>query len=138
VTSEQAAGALLLEAAPADVHVDRKMRKETCAMSKKQFNAAEGSHPDPKIIGDGAQLLARYGAHLDDMDISDIQKQEFLKALFLIMQGFVDLGFNIGRGEKFASDAALGMDDVLKYLIPEDTAHETVAPPPTDKDTEAR
>ena len=53
--------------------------------------------------------------------MSEEQKQEFLMALFRIMQGFVDLGFAKDR-------TAVSLENVLKYLIPEDTAHETVAP----------
>ena len=83
----------------------------------------------PQTITYDRTLLSRYGEKLTDMDVTDAQKAEFLAALFQIMQGFVDLGFSIGAQEKFAPGAPLGMDDVLEYLIPKGTAHETVAPP---------
>jgi hypothetical protein len=44
----------------------------------------------------------------------------------------VDLGFNVGRGEKFTAHSDLGMDDVLNWLLLEDTAHETDAPSNND------
>lgn len=76
----------------------------------------------------GPALLARYGDYLGEIDATDLQKQEVLAALFRIMQAFVDLGFSVSAGDKFTSTCDIGMDDVLQYLIPEDTAHETFAP----------
>jgi len=77
---------------------------------------------------DGAALLARYGDELEGEDLSEKQKQEFLIALYQIMVAFVDLGFSIKAGEKFSERHDFGMDDVLRYLHLEETAHETVAP----------
>ena len=75
------------------------------------------------------RLLARYGDHLSDDGLSDAQKKEFLLALWQIMYAFAEFGFSIKAGEKFSAKSDIGMDDVLKYLIPEDTAPETVASP---------
>lgn len=74
-------------------------------------------------------LVARYGAHLEDEHLSEGDKEALLVTLWQIMQGFVDLGFSVKAGDKFYANADLGMNDVLEYLILEDTAHETVAPP---------
>ena len=73
------------------------------------------------------RLLARYGDHLKGDELSDVQKKEFLLALWQIMYAFAEFGFSIKAGEKFSAESDIGMDDVLKYLIPEDTAPETVA-----------
>lgn len=107
-------------------------------MTKERFTAATEAHSLVKLTADGPELLARYGVHLEDTNATDAQKQELLLALFRIMQGFVDLGFSIRAGEKSTPDSPLSMDDVLKYLIPLETAPETVAPPTPDKNnTEA-
>lgn len=74
------------------------------------------------------RLLAEYGDDLQDYDLSDAQKKEFLMALWHIMRGFAELGYSVKSGDKFMPDADLGMDDVLEYLIPSDTAPETSAP----------
>lgn len=52
------------------------------------------------------------------------------------MSAFADHGFSLKAGEKFTAASDYGMDDVLQYLILEDTAHETVAPPITPKGEE--
>jgi hypothetical protein len=77
---------------------------------------------------EGERLLARYGDQLEDDNMTDAQKQEFLLALWQILRAFVDLGFSVRGGDKLTPESDLGLDDVLEYLIPEDTAHETVAP----------
>lgn len=96
-------------------------------MSKDDTTTATGAPPAASMPA-GQSLLDRYGGELTEMDASDAQKAAFLAALFQIMQAFVDLGFSIKPGEKFAATCDIGMDDVLEYLIPVDTAHETVAP----------
>lgn len=107
-------------------------------MTKERFTAAVDAQRLEKPSADGPELLARYGVHLDETDATNAQKQELLLALFRIMQGFVDLGFSVRPGEKFTPDSPLSMDDVLEYLIPLETAPETVAPPTPDKNnTEA-
>lgn len=75
-----------------------------------------------------AELLAAYGAHLEDECMTEEQAGAFLVSLWQIMQAFVDLGFSVRSGDKFTPESDIGMDDVLKYLIPIETAPETVAP----------
>lgn len=94
--------------------------------------------PPSVLPADGPSLLARYGDLLEGEAMSEAAKQEFLLALWRIMQAFVDLGFSMKPGDKFGPESGVGMDDVLQYLIPEDTAHETVAPPSTDSESEAQ
>lgn len=75
-----------------------------------------------------ADLLAAYGAHLEDECMTEEQAGAFLVSLWQIMQAFVDLGFSVRSGDKFTPESDIGMDDVLGYLIPIETAPETVAP----------
>lgn len=84
------------------------------------------------------RLLAEYGDDLQDYDLTDAQKKEFLMALWQIMRGFAELGYSVKSGDKFHAQADLGMDDVLNYLIPIDTAPETSAPPKTKNKKESR
>lgn len=94
--------------------------------------------PPSVLVADGPALLARYGDQLDDAAMTEAAKQAVLLALWQIMVAFVDLGFSVHAGDKFTPESDIGLDDVLQYLIPEDTAHETVAPPPTDNDAEGQ
>ena len=95
--------------------------------------------PPSSLPADGPALLARYGDQLDGEGMSDAEKEAFLLALVQIMQAFVDLGFSMKPGEKIGPEGDIGADDVLKYLIPEDTAHETVALPKiTNNETDAQ
>ena len=101
-------------------------------MSKDETTTATGA-PPAAAMPEGQSLLDRYGGELTEMGASDAQKAEFLAALYRIMQGFVDLGFSIKAGDKLTPLSDIGMDDVLRYLIPVDTAHETVASPNNKK-----
>lgn len=85
-------------------------------------------------ISETERLFERYGADLAGDALDDEAKKELLVALWRIMQGMVDLGFNVGRGEKFVSGSDLGMDDVLNYIIVEDTEHETDASPNNNRE----
>ncbi|MEM7667963.1 MAG: hypothetical protein AAF317_02285 [Pseudomonadota bacterium] len=80
------------------------------------------------------ELVHRYGHLLSGEELTDAQSAAVLEALFHIMTGFVDLGFSIKAGDKFTSKCALGMDDVLDYLIPQRPAPETPASPETKQD----
>lgn len=108
-------------------------------MSKTDKTGTNARDLPPSVLAaDGAALLARYGDQLDDAAMTEAAKQAVLLALWQIMVAFVDLGFSVKAGDKFAPESDIGLDDVLQYLIPEDTAHETVAPPPTDDQSEAQ
>lgn len=55
----------------------------------------------PSVLpADGPSLLARYGDLLEGEAMSEAAKQEFLLALWRIMQAFVDLGFSMKPGDK--------------------------------------
>lgn len=80
------------------------------------------------------RLFDHYGDDLSDDPLHDDEKKELLLALWRIMQSMVDLGFSVGRGEKFTRHSDLGMDDVLNYILLEDTAHETDASDTTQRE----
>jgi hypothetical protein len=80
------------------------------------------------------RLFDRYGADIADDPLDEDAKKDLLAALWRIMQSMVDLGFTIGRGEKFTRHSEIGMDDVLDWLLIEDTAHETDAPDATQRE----
>lgn len=76
-----------------------------------------------------ADLLARYGDHLESAALSEAQKRAYLSALWSIMTAFVDLGFDVGPGKNLHKNTTISFDDVLYSLHLEETAHETVASP---------
>ena len=88
--------------------------------------AQQKAAASPQSLED--RLVAEYGDELAADGYSEDQKREFLLALWQLMVGFVDLGFSVKSGDKFAANTAIGFDDVLNYIYLEDTAPETVAP----------
>lgn len=76
----------------------------------------------------GTRLLVEYGDDLGEYHLSDEQKKEMLIAIWQLMAAFVDLGFSVKAGDKIGDKSDLSFDDVLEYLIPIETAPETVAP----------
>lgn len=104
-------------------------------------------HPRPKAVMNQAaappmdkedRLLAKYGDYLDEHDLNEDQKKEFLMSLWQIMRGFAELGFSVKPGDKLNENTETSFDDVLEYLIPEDTAPETLAPNQSQKKKETR
>lgn len=81
--------------------------------------------PQPPTLGQ--RLLAEYCGELDDPALTEAQKSEFLIALWQSMRAFAEAGFSVRAGDKFTPESGFGFDDVLQYLIPVETAHETVA-----------
>ena len=84
------------------------------------------------------RLFAKYGNHLDEHDLGEDQKKEFLMSLWQIMRGFAELGFSVKSGDKLHQNTESSFDDVLEYLIPENTAPETLAPNQPHKKKESR
>lgn len=83
-------------------------------------------------------LLARYGDHLVDSDLTEAQQKELLAVLWQIMVAFVDLGFSLKPGEKITPKSDVSFDDVLHYLHLDEPAPETPASPKKNKDEEPR
>lgn len=52
-----------------------------------------------------------------------------LQAIWNILVCLVDLGFDVGAGDKFNAKCDCGADDMLSLVYPEETAPETVASP---------
>lgn len=70
------------------------MNKHTMDEFNKDFACAVGNgfDPDkPTVTID----VSKYMHMLDDADMDEPQKQEFLETLWTIMVGFVDLGFGV-------------------------------------------
>lgn len=62
---------------------------------------------------------ALYEEHLEGADLSDVQKQEFLDALWSIIVGFVDLGFGVHPLQQIPSDTC-GQEVDLTSLMASD------------------
>ena len=60
---------------------------------------------------------ALYEQYLDDSDLTDAQKREFLETLWNIIVSFVDLGFGVHPLQQAASDGC-GQDELLSELFP--------------------
>ncbi|MCV6547729.1 MAG: hypothetical protein OIF56_10685, partial [Cohaesibacter sp.] len=64
-----------------------------------------------------------YGHHLDESDLSDAEKREFIETLWYLMVSFVDLGFEVSspksteRG-KLTSSFNSGSDNQTKKEMP--------------------
>jgi homoserine acetyltransferase len=63
-------------------------------MDIKEFSSkeAETVPQAPGILRFDAE---KYLVHVDDMEMTDAQKMEFLRTLWTIMSAFVDLGFGV-------------------------------------------
>ncbi|WP_424988237.1 hypothetical protein [Microbulbifer sp. S227A] len=84
------------------------------------------------------RLLAQYGDDPSLVELDEAQKKEFLMSLWQIMRGFAELGFSVKSGDKLHENTETSFDDVLEYLIPVETAPETLAPNQSRKKKGAR
>lgn len=71
--------------------------------------------------------LERYQAYLDETNMTDAQKEEFLQAMWLVMISFVELGFEMhpvqevcGKDAGSATQSAVGAFDALQSSKPKD------------------
>jgi hypothetical protein len=55
--------------------------------------------------------VSLYDAYLRDSGLSEEQTREFLEALWIIIVGFVDLGFGIHPVQQVLNDACVQMDE---------------------------
>lgn len=66
---------------------------------KDEFNTLKGNAPFENGIAYPKPSLAvdveKYQAYLDEADMTEEQKEEFLQALWSIIVSFVDLGFGV-------------------------------------------
>lgn len=78
------------------------------------MKAPENPSADGPVLGPSD--LARYGHHLEDLDITEAESEAFLGSLFVILQAFVDMGF--------------GVSPVTINKIPPSTDIRRASPPP--------
>ena len=70
--------------------------KEGAAM-----NDSNDGHESPRVVFEAAAKpsveidVERYQALLDDPDLSDTQKEEIMRTLWMVMMAFADLGFGV-------------------------------------------
>lgn len=85
----------------------------------------------PKFDASASRMLKvdveRYQSYLDDMDMTQAQKEEFLQAMWLMMVSFVELGFEVhpfqevcGKLGKNVTQRAIGTSDALELNDPKD------------------
>lgn len=75
--------------------------------------------------------VERYQSYLDDMDMTQSQKEEFLQAMWLMMVSFVELGFEVhpvqevcGKLDQNGTERAIGASDALELSNPKDENNE--------------
>lgn len=71
--------------------------------------------------------VERYQSYLDGMDMTQSQKEEFLEAVWLIVVGFVELGFEVhpvqevcGKVDQNGTQRAIGAFDRVSSEHPKD------------------
>lgn len=75
--------------------------------------------------------IERYQSYLDNADLTPVQKEEFLQAMWLIMMSFVEMGFGVhplqevcGKDGQSDTQSALGAPDALQSSHPKDDEKE--------------
>lgn len=81
---------------------------------------------------------ALYEKYLEDADLSDDQKQEFLDVLWSIIVGFVDLGFGVHPLQQVGSDACGQKVDLTTLLTPDVVSSKPEKPPKSIEKTADR
>lgn len=80
--------------------------------------ALEGAEKRPVIEVD----YERYAHFLDDSDLSEDQKREFLQALWTIIVNFVDLGFGVHPLQQAGQNAGQEACGQVDEIVPESPA----------------
>ncbi len=57
-----------------------------------------------------------YGKYLDESDLSEAQKQEFLETLWSIVVSFVDLGFGVHPLQQVTDNACEQQAEIAKFI----------------------
>ncbi len=60
-----------------------------------------------------------YGKHLDESDLSDAKKREFLETLWSIVVSFVDLGFGVHPLQQVTDNACAQQAEISKFIAAE-------------------
>jgi len=92
---------------------------------------------DPPLMPVPSELeldVAKYGAEIDDLDMTEAQKRELLETLWSVMRSFVELGFSVDVCGALldAGEISIPSDGDVKWLT--STATET-ASHGTEKET---
>ena len=72
-----------------------------------------------------------YGKYLDESDLSDTEKREFLETLWSIVVSFVDLGFGVHPLQQVTDNICAQQDEIRKFI----TAESDLVIPLTDTTT---
>lgn len=75
--------------------------------------------------------VERYQAYLDETDMTDAQKEEFLQSMWQIIIGFVELGFGVhplqevcGKDAQSSTQSAVGAFDAVCSEEPDNKKNE--------------
>ncbi len=60
-----------------------------------------------------------YGKYLDESDLSDAEKREFLETLWSIVVSFVDLGFGVHPLQQVTDNACAQQAEIAKFITAE-------------------
>ncbi len=60
-----------------------------------------------------------YGKYLDESDLSDAEKREFLETLWSIVVAFVDLGFGVHPLQRVTDNACAQQAEIAKFIAAE-------------------
>ena len=86
---------------------------------------------DINVMSDAAAVVSRptlsidwdlYLEHLEESDLSDEQKREFIETLWSVVISFVDLGFGIHPLQQASSDECAQLPD-LSEILASDLGH---------------
>lgn len=82
--------------------------------------------------------VEKYQHYLDESDLSENQKQDFLESLWLYMVSFVELGYGVHPLQKTGSVSACGQNEISSTakLAFDSTAMVTSNPDSTENQTE--
>ena len=82
----------------------------------------EGKAPSKRAVSSGWRTLtfdaARYEAMINDLDLSDDQRQELLAMMWNLIVGFVDLGFEVKMDPD--PEKSCGQDSSSPTVSPDD------------------
>ena len=86
--------------------------------------------------------VQKYQHYLDDCDLSEVQKAQFLEALWSIIATFIDLGYGIhpiqevcGKPDKLSDEWSAGPSDALNCDPTKKQDQQTIRHPPSDGGT---
>ncbi len=88
---------------------------------EKPADNIQGTIKQPSLTID----YALYEKYLNEADMTDTQKREFLDALWLVIVAFVDLGFGVHPLQQVsgAKEGECGQLDIPAEFLPDETSH---------------